>query len=57
MVGKLFDNTRERWFELRCDGGVIPTYCLLYFKDKDDKKPKGEREGGGGGRGQGLRRM
>ncbi|GMH71610.1 hypothetical protein TrST_g1385 [Triparma strigata] len=41
MVGKLFDNTRERWFELRCDGGVIPTYCLLYFKDKDDKKPKG----------------
>ncbi|GMI05176.1 hypothetical protein TrLO_g13134 [Triparma laevis f. longispina] len=41
MVGKLFDNTRMRWFELRCDGSVLPTYCLLYYKAKDDKKPKG----------------
>lgn len=45
MVGKLFDNTRMRWFELRCDGSVLPTYCLLYYKAKDDKKPKGESGG------------
>ena len=45
MVGKLFDNTRKRWFELRVDptgDGGIPAYAVLYYKAKDDKKPKGE---------------
>ena len=45
MVGKLFDNIRKRWFELRCDptgDGGVPSYAVMYYKSEEDKKPKGE---------------
>ena len=42
IISKMLSNSRRRWFELRCDDGSgHPSYCLLYYKVKGDKKAKG----------------